>query len=596
MGILSSMERSALHADVTWTPLDDRWYSSMAGGASTDAGVRVGPDSAMKYSAVWACMNIIARSIASLRPSAFRRLTGDDREPAREHWAYGLMRRPNRWQTTYEYLYLRTMYLLGRGNDVDQLYVDSRTGAVSDMWPLYPDTVRAERLPTSGLLRYEVSPPGGQSYRLLQDETIHVRDYAPDGIWGLSRIQLGAQGIGLGLATEAFRGRYFGNNAMPGLVLEHPGRLTPKAKDDLRESVRQATGGSKQFRPWVAEEGMKAVVLPISAKDSQLIESAGFQVADVARWFGVPLYMIGLEEKSTSWGSGIEEQKNGFVTFTLGPFLELYTQAFNRALFGDDDEYFIEFGLKALLRGNTKAHFEALNIATQPGGFMTRNEARRELNLNAGPEELDEFLDPLNTTPSGGRAVGQADPGAQARTFAIWAADVAHRIAGTEAAELGRRTAKAAADPERFRAWADGYFAEHQECIAQKLEPLSAGWHGATGFALPVHVLAGDLAARGRQAAEPCPAGEDLGEWKARRAQQIAGLIEAALAPRATITAPHGGRRREQGMAAGAYPPPAGWHHRIRAAAVDEYMGTNTGRRLNDAGEMADPDPEERAT
>ena len=532
MGIMSSVERSALRADVSWTPMDDRWYESLAGGASTDAGVRVGPDAAMKYSAVFACVNLIARTIASLPLLTYQRLGESDRTRARGHWSYGLLRRrPNRWQTAYEWLYLRTAYLLTRGNAIDQIYADPRTGAVTDLWPLRPDTVRADRLPASGLLRYEVSPADGAPYRLLDDEVVHARDYAPDGIWGLSRIQLGAQGVGLGLATEAFRSRFFKNNAQPGLVLEHPRVLSPKAKTELEDSVSRATSGRHQFRPWVAEEGMKVVQLPISAKDSQLIESSAFQVADVGRWFGVPLYMIGLEEKSTSWGSGIAEQKDGFVSFTIGPFLELYQQGLNAALFGDDDEYFCEFELKALLRGSTLQRFQAYQLATQPGtGWMTRNEVRQNENLNAGPDELDEFLDPLNTTPTGDRSSEPADD-AQAQTFAIWAADVAHRIAGAEAGELGRRAAKAAGDPARFRTWADEFFSGHQQFVARALEPLGAGWHRATGRPLGVHVLVGDVCGRGRQAAEPCPTGEEMEGWKAQRAQQVAGLIEAALAP-----------------------------------------------------------------
>jgi HK97 family phage portal protein len=536
MGILSRIERPPLLADVSWGPLDDRWYRSLESGVASEAGVRVSPQAAMKSSAVFACMNIIGRTIASLRPSVYRRLPNDDREPAKDHWSYPLMRRPNRWQTTFEYLYLRTMYLLGRGNDVDRLYFDPRTGAVTDLWPLLPDLIQADRGP-SGALRYRVQEPAQAPYTLLQDEVVHVRDYAPDGIWGLSRIQLGAQGIGLGLATEAFRSRFFKNNAQPGLVLEHPKVLSPKAKTELEESVSRATSGRSQFRPWVAEEGMKVVQLPISAKDSQLIESATFQVADVARWFGVPLYMIGLEEKSTSWGSGIEEQKNGFVTFTIGPFLELYTQAFNAALFGDDDEYFVEFGLKTLLRGNMLARYQAHAISTAPGtGWATRNEVRREENLNAGPPELDEFLDPLNSGPSGGQAdgpsggSGPSDDGAAA--FAILAADAGERIATRESRALEHRPKAVADVPERFAAWADQYFAEHGDYVERTLGPLVSAWARQTGAAVPVALTAREVVARGRQAAEPCPEGEALEAWRVQRASQVAGIIEAALTPR----------------------------------------------------------------
>lgn len=536
MGLLSRVERAALRADVSWSPLDDRWYNSAGYGTATAAGIRVGPDAAMKYSAVFACVNLIARTVASLPLVTYRRTGTEDRERATDHWAYSLLRRrPNRWQTAYEWLSLRTVYLLTRGNALDQLYVDGARGAVTDLWPLAPDTIQAERVPSTGRLRYTVSPSMGEPYRLLQDEVVHARDYAPDGIWGLSRIQLGAQGIGLGLATEAFRGRFFQNNAQPGLVLEHPAKLSPQAKTNLEDSVAKATGGSRQFRPFVAEEGMKVVPITINAKDSQLIESSAFQVADIARWFGVPLYMIGLEEKSTSWGSGIEEQKQGFVTFTIGSFLELYTQGLNAALFGDDDEYFTEFELKALLRGNTLSRFQAYEIAARAGtGWMTRNEIRRLENLNAGPDELDEFLVPLNMAPSGADAFAGEEPQAQLQPFAVWAADVAHRIAGAEAGELQRRAAKAAQDPARFRVWADGFFNEQQQFVGRTLEPLAAGWLRATGVPLATHPLAGEIAARGRQAAEPCPAPEAIDAWRARRAEQVAGLIEAALAPLAT--------------------------------------------------------------
>jgi len=532
-GILSLVERQTLRADVSFTSfdaLDPLWYSPIGSTVSTEAGVRVGPDGSIRSSAVFACVNLVARTIASLPLLVYRRLAGDDRERATDNPAYALLRRrPNRWQTSFDWLYLKTAHLLLRGNNVDRIYADPRTGEVTDLWPLMPDTVSAERAP-SGRLRYRVRPPSGEPYVLLDDEVAHVRDYAPDGIWGLSRITLGAQGIGLALAAEAYGSRFFANNAQPGLILEHPKALSEKARLNIENSVMRRTADRNQFRPFVAEEDMKVKQLAISGKDAQLVESRVFQVADIARWFGVPLFMIGMEEKSTSWGSGIEEQKNGFVTFTIGPFLELYAQILNAALFGDDDEYFCEFELKALLRGNTLARFQAYDIAARAGtGWMTRNEIRKSENLNRGPDELDEFLDPLNTAPSGAPRGTAPDDGVAA--FAILAADAGERIAEREARDIEHRPKRIADAPERFAAWADGYYAEHTAYVERTLEPLASAWLRATGGVVPVALTGREITARGRQAADPCPVGADLETWRTQRAAQVAGIIEAALAP-----------------------------------------------------------------
>ena len=199
-----------------------------------------------------------------------------------------------------------------------------------------------------------------------------------DGKRGLSTISAAGQGIGLGLAAEEYSARFFSNGMLSKIALTYPGKLDPKVADDLREFFdARYTGTANHHRPLLLTEGGEAKTLSMSAEDAQLIESRQFSVIDICRFFGVPPVMIGETEKTSSWGSGVEQMARWFTTFTLNDHLTAIEQELEAKLFRDG--FVAEFAESGLARGDTKTRGEFYRIARgsmQEPGFMTTNEIR----------------------------------------------------------------------------------------------------------------------------------------------------------------------------------------------------------------------------
>lgn len=135
----------------------------------------------------------------------------------------------------------------------------------------------------------------------------------------------------------------------------------------------------------------------MSSVDAELLASRKYQVIDIARAFGVPPFMIGAQETTTSWGTGIEQMTIGFVRFTLQRYLKRIQDEINRKLFDVHGEMFVEFNLKGLLKGDAKSEGESLRQArggSQGPGWMTLNEIRKINNLPS-IDGGDEIYDPI---------------------------------------------------------------------------------------------------------------------------------------------------------------------------------------------------------
>jgi len=110
---------------------------------------------------------------------------------------------------------------------------------------------------------------------------------------------------------------------------------------------------------------------------------------------GVMPHMIGDTEKSTSWGTGIEQQFIGWVQTIVYPELVNIEQIVS----GDvlpAARWFAEYTLEGLLRGDSAAR-QAFYASAIQWGWMTRNEVRTRENFEPLPG-LDEPLTPSNMT------------------------------------------------------------------------------------------------------------------------------------------------------------------------------------------------------
>ncbi|MBU9468525.1 phage portal protein [Burkholderia multivorans] len=328
-------------------------YELLAGSPAA-AGVAVNEASAMRVTAVYACVRLIAGAIASLPLAVYRR-TDDGRERVRNDLWWLLNEQPCPTVSAavfWEYL-LAQMLLSG---DALAEIERGRGGAIRGLIPLDSRAVGIRNV--SGRLRYEFCRDG-QWLGRDQDDILHIPGFGFDGTRGMSVIRHAArEAIGLALAAEAFSSRFFASGAHPDVALKVPGKMTQEQIDNLRRIWASKYGGAHNASlPIVLTEGTDLKEVTLSAQDSQLIEARRFQVADIARAFGVPPHMVGETDKSTSWGSGIEQQGIGFVQYTLAPHLNRIEQEINRKCFRTE-RLFVEFNVEGLLRGDSKARAE----------------------------------------------------------------------------------------------------------------------------------------------------------------------------------------------------------------------------------------------
>lgn len=342
----------------------------------------VSPDSAMRHAAVFRAVSLIAGAVARLPAYTYRLQKDGDRERNDSHPSgYLLLKRPNpRMSRTIFWRQVATEMLL-EGQGI--VWVQRRqSGAPVALWPI-PWRRTTVNL-AGGRLVYRLTLDGGAQIAADQDDVLHIpgsNDW--DETECKTPIRAYADSVAAGIEANRYARRYFENDATPGGYIKYPNKLRDaKQADEIRAYWQQKFGGERRFAgPAVLTEGGEFHNIAINAKDAQLLEARRYSVEDIARIFGVPRFLLALDE--TSWGSGIEQLGILFVRYTLAPHLTAIEDECNAKLFGTD-AHFVDFDERELMRGDTKSMFESYRMAmggNNGPGFLTQNEVRRELNL-----------------------------------------------------------------------------------------------------------------------------------------------------------------------------------------------------------------------
>lgn len=369
------------------------------------AGPAVTPDSAMRAGAVYACVRLISGALANLPLHVKQRVDENTRKDLPDHPVWSIVRRkPNQWQTPSQFKRMLQAHLLLRGNAY-ALIVRSRENVVSVL-PLDPDRMQVKQADDMSLA-YTYRRKNGVEVQLKQSEVMHLVGLSLDGVTGVSAITYARETIGLSLAQENHGAKTFKNAARPSIVLRHPGRLGKEGTEFLRSSLdAYRDGGADEGKALIIEEGMEIEKLSMTAQDAQWIESRRFSRTDIAMFFGVPPHMIGDTDKSTSWGTGIEQQSIGFVTYTLEDYLTTWEEAINRDLITAPDTY-AKFERRALVRGDLKTRTDHY-VKMLQWGVYSPNEVRALEDMNPRADG-EVYYEPPNTagSPSNG---GGNDP------------------------------------------------------------------------------------------------------------------------------------------------------------------------------------------
>ncbi len=367
----------------SFSGLDDPYLMPfLRGAASTASGATVTVETAMRNTAVFRSVSLLASSIAMLPLHLYRE--GGAREKATSHPLFAVLyRKPNGWQTAYEFRSLMQAWVLLHG---DAVAIKIKRGPqVIGLAPLTPArlTIRQD---DDWSMRYEYQPPRGAKRVFGADDVFHLRGFSLDGIRGRALVRQAAEAIGLALQAERAAARLFARGMMAGGALSLPPnkKLSAEAYDRLKSSMEEHEGADAAGSWMITEEGMEAKPFTSTARDGQHIEQRRMQIEEIARIFGVPRPLLMVDD--TSWGTGIDVLGQLFVRYGLNPWFTAWEQAIARDLLtpAEQGRYYARFNAGALLRGSMKDQAEFYARALGSGGhhpWMHQDEVRGLMEL-----------------------------------------------------------------------------------------------------------------------------------------------------------------------------------------------------------------------
>lgn len=376
----------------------------------TSAGAVVNECTAMRVSAVYACVSLIAGAIAQLPLPIYER-DGESRERI-DHDLWWLLNEQfnSVWSAAAGWEYIVANMLL-RGDGIAYI-MRNRAGKPIGILPFHRDAVRIEKVLASSprephRLRYNFQTDAG-FFGAEQEDVLHFPGFGFNGVHSMSVIQWGARNsIGIAIQGDAHAGKFFSEGGKPEVAITTPKQMGPSQQSDFVDAwVRKYGGVSANRRiPLILTEGLDVKELTMTAVDQQLLESRQWEVIDIARAFGAPPHMIGETTKASSFGTGIESMGIGFARFTLAAHLNRIKDELNRKFFLTS-RYFTEHNTDKLMEGDSKAQAEFFAKALGgPGtqGWMAVDEVRKVKNLKPLGGEFAEVM-------KAGAAVADANP------------------------------------------------------------------------------------------------------------------------------------------------------------------------------------------
>jgi len=356
-----------------------------------EAGVSFTDDRAMQITAVYACVKIITQTVSTL-PLFMYEKTPTGRELVTDHPVNDLFRvSPNNLMTPLDFRQAMTAQLCLYGNAY--AFIERNRGRITAITPARVGCMTPVRIGNEVWYDYQTSEG---LKRFSADNILHLKGFGTDGIIGLSPLRYGAQAFGVTVATEQHAAHSFSSGGRPSGVLTTDRILSDVQRNQIKNIYEDVASSDGLY---VLEGGTKYQAISIPPDDLQMLQSRQFQLGEIARMFGVPSFLINDTEKSTTWGSGLEQANLGFLVYGLRAYLVQWEAAVNSALLtrSEQKKYYLEHSLEGLLRGDSAARAAYYSQAIQ-NGWLTRNEVR---SLDNFPriEGADELTAQVNMAP-----------------------------------------------------------------------------------------------------------------------------------------------------------------------------------------------------
>ncbi|MEK4199092.1 MULTISPECIES: phage portal protein [unclassified Cytobacillus] len=344
------------------------WFLK-AFGHQASSGETVTVNSALGVPAVYACINILANSIATLPFQVFRK-TSTGRSKEKNHIVAMLLeKRPNPYQSPFKFKHLIETHRNLWGN----AYINIEwglDGRPKGYWLLDPSKTEPIIDNTTNELWYHTVLPNGANVRIWHEDIIHLTSLSTDGIKGKSPIQVIRETIGSSQASQKFKGKFFKNGVSTNGFLKIPGMLNADAKEVVRSEWEKAnTGIDNAQRIAILDAGLEYQSISMPLKDAQFVESMKFDKTEIATFYNIPMHMVNELDRSTH--SNIEQQAIDYIRNTLSPIYTQYQEEFTYKSFSfkEQAKLYIKVNLEALLRADKKTQAEFYGIMLDKGVF-----------------------------------------------------------------------------------------------------------------------------------------------------------------------------------------------------------------------------------
>lgn len=376
----------------TRSPFWARMASFFVGGRLTtpERGSQSGPVSAsgavgdsivtdersLQIATVFACVRLISTVAAGLPLDVFQTKDNNRSKVGIDNPLARLLRySPNQYMTAVEFREAMTMQLCYYGNAYALIERNS-VGDVISLMPLMSVNMDVRMEGKRIVYRYRRDTEFAD---FKHSEIFHLKGFGFNGLVGLSPIAFAAKTASVAVAMEDQQRDFYANGAKsPQILMTGDKILDKEQRKQLGENFKEIAGGPVNKRLWILEAGFTTQSIGVSPQDAETMAARKFQVSELARFFGVPPHLVGDVEKTTSWGSGIEQQNLGFLQYTLSPFLNRWEYAIERWLIKPADlgRLHAEHNLDGLLRGDSTARAAYMGTMADKG-LRTVNELRR---------------------------------------------------------------------------------------------------------------------------------------------------------------------------------------------------------------------------
>lgn len=379
-----------------------QWFLDWArGGQESASGIVVSQLEALRDVVTASCVQIRAQDLAKLPVHVYRRRRDGGKDILRDHPVERLLKKPNSWQTKFEFFEMMQACYLLKTNAYAPVIRNGRAQPIS-LIPVNPDRVGLYEAP-GGDLFYQVSRGGMHEIAMLAslplmisaDDVLHLRGMMLNGLLGVPRISMARDAIGLSRALEEFSSKLFANGTRPGGTFETEKRLSDPAFARLKAQINEKHEGvGKSGGSMILEEGLKWTKQTMTAIESQTVEARRLQIEQIATAFDVPLHRLGI---ITGKGETILQAHQMYLNNVLSSDAERWENKLNDMFGLDGEDVSVEFDLNYFNRADMQTRFTALRTGVV-GGFLKINEARRSEDL-PDVEGGDVLLQPTNVAP-----------------------------------------------------------------------------------------------------------------------------------------------------------------------------------------------------